>query len=131
MNKDLNQLFLGVIIGAVGIEVLRKKQPELLEKIKESSKDLARGLESVYKEIEETIKKAADETNPHEANLLKLDCSKVHANLNWRPVWNSSTTFGNVVKWYREFYESDRVLSKEQLFEYTKEAKQKQVPWAM
>ncbi len=74
---------------------------------------------------------AADETNPHEANLLKLDCSKVDANLNWRPIWNSSTTFGKVVKWYREFYESDRVLSKEQLSEYSKEAKQKQVPWAM
>jgi len=74
---------------------------------------------------------ATDERNPHEANLLKLDCSKVHASLDWRPVWSSSTTFGNVVKWYREFYESNRVLSKEQLSEYTKDAKQKQLPWAM
>jgi CDP-glucose 4,6-dehydratase len=72
-----------------------------------------------------------DETNSHEANSLKLDCSKVHVNLNWQPVWNSSITFGKVVKWYREFYESDRVLSKDQLFEYIKEAKQKKIHWAI
>ena len=74
---------------------------------------------------------AADETNPIEANLLKLDCSKAHSNLNWRPVWNSSGAFGKAVKWYREFYELDRVISKDQLFEYTKEARQKKLPWAM
>ncbi|MCA1759686.1 MAG: CDP-glucose 4,6-dehydratase, partial [Bacteroidales bacterium] len=29
---------------------------------------------------------------PHEANYLKLDCSKVKAELNWTPKWNIETT---------------------------------------
>lgn len=74
---------------------------------------------------------ATDEENPHEANLLKLDCSKAHAKLGWRPVWNSSTTFAKTAQWYREFYESGRVLSQEQLAEYTNAAKQEQMSWAV
>jgi len=72
-----------------------------------------------------------DEKNLHEANWLKLDCSKAHAELGWRPVWNSSTTFAATALWYREFYESGRVLSQEQLDKYTKDAGQKQMSWAM
>ena len=75
MNRDLNQLFLGVIIGAVGIEVLRKKKPEVLEKIKESSKDLAKAFESVYQEIGETVKKATDE-NITQPKVRKATTSK-------------------------------------------------------
>ncbi|MDD3138565.1 MAG: CDP-glucose 4,6-dehydratase [Lachnospiraceae bacterium] len=36
---------------------------------------------------------------PHEANFLKLDCSKLKANLNWKPVWNLPTTMEKIVEW--------------------------------
>jgi CDP-glucose 4,6-dehydratase len=72
-----------------------------------------------------------DEKNPHEANLLKLDCSKACVKLGWRPIWSSSTMFAKTVRWYREFYESGRTLSQEQLTEYISDAKQKQISWAM
>jgi len=72
-----------------------------------------------------------DEKNPHEANLLKLDCSKAHAKLGWRPIYDSSTMFAKTVKWYCEFYESGQVLSQEQLSEYICDAKQKQMSCAI
>ena len=55
---------------------------------------------------------------PHEANLLKLDCSKAHSLLGWTPVWNSQQTFEKTVSWYREFYESRTVLTASDLSAY-------------
>lgn len=74
---------------------------------------------------------AHDEKNPHEANLLKLDCSKAHTVLGWQPVWDSSIMLAKTAQWYREFYESGRVLSQEQLAEYIDDAKRKQMCWAV
>jgi CDP-glucose 4,6-dehydratase len=72
-----------------------------------------------------------DEKNPHEANLLKLDCSKAYAKLKWKSVWDSSTTFAKTAQWCKEYYESAHVCSEEQLAEYIANAKQKQIPWAV
>lgn len=38
---------------------------------------------------------------PHEANFLKLDCSKLKAALGWRPRWDLSTAVDKVVEWSR------------------------------
>lgn len=72
-----------------------------------------------------------DEKNPHEANLLKLDCSKTYAKLKWKPVWDSSVTFAKTAQWYRMYYESGHVLSEEQLTEYITDAKHNQISWAV
>jgi|APSaa5957512622_1039677.scaffolds.fasta_scaffold17300_3 CDP-glucose 4,6-dehydratase len=37
----------------------------------------------------------------HEANYLKLDCSKAHSKLGWHPKWDLSTALLNVVKWHK------------------------------
>ena len=42
-----------------------------------------------------------DPNQLHEANLLKLDCSKAHILLKWKDVWDSQTTFEKIVKWYK------------------------------
>ena len=76
------------------------------------------------------FKVASAEKGPHEANLLKLDCSKALAKLSWRPVWTGSAMFEKTAQWYREFYESGRVLSQEQLTEYVNDAKKEQMSWA-
>lgn len=55
---------------------------------------------------------------PHEAHLLKLDCSKAHAILGWNPVWDSGNTFERTVNWYREFYENNRLVTAEDLSVY-------------
>ncbi len=73
----------------------------------------------------------SNEKNPHEANLLKLDCSKAYAKLKWKSVWDSSTTFAKTAQWYKEYYESGHVRSEEQLAEYITDAKHNQISWAV
>lgn len=36
---------------------------------------------------------------PHEANFLKLDCSKLKRVFGWRPRWNVETTMEKIVEW--------------------------------
>ncbi len=36
---------------------------------------------------------------PHEANFLKLDCSKLKNTFNWAPVWNVETAMEKIVEW--------------------------------
>ncbi len=36
---------------------------------------------------------------PHEANFLKLDCSKLKATFGWKPHWNLDTAIAKVVDW--------------------------------
>lgn len=73
-----------------------------------------------------------DPNQPHEANLLKLDCSKAHILLKWKDVWDSKTTFLKTVKWYKAFYEEDKkVLTLEDLESYIQDAKLKKISWAI
>ena len=38
---------------------------------------------------------------PHEANFLKLDCSKLKATFGWKPHWNLETAIEMVIEWSR------------------------------
>jgi CDP-glucose 4,6-dehydratase len=38
---------------------------------------------------------------PHEAQLLKLDCSKARQRLRWQPRWGLDETLQRIVAWYR------------------------------
>lgn len=40
---------------------------------------------------------------PHEARFLKLDISKAHARLGWRPRWNLATALHHIVDWHRSW----------------------------
>jgi len=44
------------------------------------------------------------QANPHEAHILKLDCSKARAQLGWKPALGLATALDCVVAWYRAFY---------------------------
>ena len=37
---------------------------------------------------------------PHEANFLKLDCSKMKSMFKWKPKWNVEQTMEKLVEWY-------------------------------
>ncbi len=72
-----------------------------------------------------------DQNQPHEANLLKLDCSKAHIKLKWKDVWNSDMTFKKTVNWYKSYYENDKTtLTNDDLESYISEAKEKNIEWA-
>ena len=40
---------------------------------------------------------------PHEANLLKLDCSKAHSQLDWHPKWSLELATKKIVEWQKAF----------------------------
>jgi CDP-glucose 4,6-dehydratase len=42
-----------------------------------------------------------ESVNPHEAQLLKLDISKVKEKLNWSPVWNLEKSLEKIVLWHK------------------------------
>ena len=67
---------------------------------------------------------------PHEANLLKLDCSKARAQLNWQPVWDADTCFDKTIFWYKAFYEAGDVFTVDNLDEYVNQAVRKKLCWA-
>ncbi|MGJ0342186.1 CDP-glucose 4,6-dehydratase [Aliarcobacter cryaerophilus] len=73
-----------------------------------------------------------DPNQLHEANLLKLDCSKAHILLKWKDVWDSETTFKKTVKWYKAYYENNKeVLTQSDLESYIADAKRKNIEWAI
>jgi CDP-glucose 4,6-dehydratase len=65
----------------------------------------------------------------HEANLLKLDCSKAHSKLKWQAVWDSEMTFRKTVEWYHDFYEKNTISSSDDLHSYIEDAKRKGLEW--
>lgn len=40
---------------------------------------------------------------PHEANYLKLDCSKIKKNINWEPVWNINKAIEKTVEFSKTY----------------------------
>jgi len=59
----------------------------------------------------------------HEANLLKLDCSKANFLLNWHSIYSVDEAIKNTVKWYKNYYEGSNqkelyCLSINQILEY-------------
>ena len=42
---------------------------------------------------------------PHEANFLKLDCSKIKTVLGWKPRWNVETAMEKIVEWSKAYLE--------------------------
>lgn len=46
---------------------------------------------------------------PHEANFLKLDCSKLKATFGWTPRWNLNTAIQKVVEWTRCWIDKENV----------------------
>ncbi len=68
---------------------------------------------------------------PHEAGLLKLDCSKAKHTLKWFPVLDFSQTISLTVNWYRDYINTVDVRSRTlaDLAFYTKKAQSKQANW--
>jgi CDP-glucose 4,6-dehydratase len=66
---------------------------------------------------------------PHEAKLLKLDCSKAERELGWHGVWNSTECFRRTARWYRDFYRHGKVDTAEDLEEYLNAARKAGLAW--
>ena len=50
-----------------------------------------------------------NDAGPHEANFLKLDCSKLKSVFDWKPRWNMNIAMQKTVDWYRCWADSSDV----------------------
>lgn len=57
---------------------------------------------------------------PHEANFLKLDCSKIKTTFNWKPRWSVKEAVAKTVEWSKMYYEHNDISKcmNEQISEY-------------
>lgn len=46
---------------------------------------------------------AAENTGVHEAQQLRLDCTKAHLRLGWKPRWSLETALTRIIEWQRAF----------------------------
>lgn len=63
------------------------------------------------------------ENGPHEANYLKLDCSRLKKKFGWKPVWNVETAIAKTVEWSLAYRDGEDVLEcmKRQIGEFVGE----------
>ncbi|MCC0683601.1 CDP-glucose 4,6-dehydratase [Clostridioides sp. ZZV14-6345] len=47
---------------------------------------------------------------PHEANFLKLDCSKLKSVFGWKPKWGIEEAIDRTVEWYKMYLKNSNVL---------------------
>ncbi len=61
---------------------------------------------------------------PHEANFLKLDCSRMRKVFGWRPVWHIETAIAKTVEWFKIYHSEGDVITcmERQIREFMEEA---------
>ncbi len=54
--------------------------------------------------------KIDENPHPHEANILKLDCSKAQTILKWKPNWNLEQALEKTAAWYKAHFNQEDML---------------------
>jgi CDP-glucose 4,6-dehydratase len=70
---------------------------------------------------------------PHEANFLKLDCTKANNKLGWYPVIDIQKTIQMTTRWYKEYHQGNANMLDVTLADidnYTHEALRQKAVWA-
>lgn len=60
------------------------------------------------------------DNGPHEANFLRLDCSKLKNKFNWKPVWHIEEAVEKSVLWTKAYLKNENMdlIMKEQILEF-------------
>ena len=66
---------------------------------------------------------------PHEAGLLRLDCSRARTQLKWHSVWSAPAAVEKTADWYRAYDERGEMISMRQLSGYLEDAADKKLIW--
>ena len=66
-----------------------------------------------------------NDNGPHEANYLKLDCSKIKQTLSWKPIWNIEKAIEKTVEFSKEYINKGNLEKciENQINEYIKDSK--------
>jgi len=91
-----------------------------------SVKDVLERMKKSWPDINIKYDKSAQ---PHEAMLLKLDCSQAHIELLWKPGWKNNYVFSKTALWYKVFSEKKNIISSTQIDEYIDDAKKQKLIW--
>jgi len=69
------------------------------------------------------VNKSVD--GPHEANFLKLDCSKIKSSFNWNPVWNIDMAIEQTCRWVESWQDNASIseVMNDQIQLYMKSSK--------
>jgi CDP-glucose 4,6-dehydratase len=51
------------------------------------------------------------ESNPHEADFLKLDITKAESKLGWKPVWKLDHTLDKIINWHKAWLDNKNMKS--------------------
>lgn len=64
----------------------------------------------------------AEANAPHEANFLKLDCSRIKSALGWKPRWHITDAIEKTVEWSRAYLAGENInaVMEKQINEYIK-----------
>lgn len=87
--------------------------------------EIVHHVKSAWPKMDFTINQSPDQ--PHEAGMLRLDCSKTRTKLKWSPAWNGTTAVEKTTSWYKAYYESGKLLSREHLEQYINDAKSQHI----
>lgn len=55
--------------------------------------------------------KNVSDGGPHEANFLKLDCSKIKKTFGWKPMWDVEIAMEKIVEWMRAYLEDEDIAA--------------------
>ena len=68
--------------------------------------------------------KAISKNGPHEANYLKLDCSKIKNVFNWKPTWNVEKAIEKTVEFAKSYKNNENVskVMEKQILEFINES---------
>lgn len=66
---------------------------------------------------------------PHEAGLLRLDCTKAAEQLHWHGVWDLEETFCHTAEWYKAYYEQRMIRTEDDFRDYFAAAEKEGLEW--
>jgi len=67
--------------------------------------------------------KLDEDSNPHEANFLKLNISKARTKLDWRPIWELDRALEKIINWHKAWKNNEdiQLLCLAEIKEYMKD----------
>ena len=89
--------------------------------------EVLEGLHAKWSDVQWQIDQAE---HPHEAGRLHLDSSMARSRLGWKPVWTFEQGLHATADWYRSYFANGQVVSRQQLGEYVRLARERGAIWS-
>ena len=127
--KEKSQQLGEAVISASRYQTIYMVNAQVASEI--TVEELARRLIKLWGKGSVSIAKNANQ--PHEAGLLKLDCTKARMLLGWSGLWDIDTTLRKVVEWYKAWEVDGNIkeITRDQITSYYLSAQNRKLNWAV